>query len=158
MLKRIIAISILFLFLLLVGITAYINGQAVPQQELARRCTASKPEWAGYEEDIKGQIGAAPSAQWRGEPIAAERSEQAVNITFRLTGPWAVYAFAMPVLLRDPLGKTYCGVTAESKGADRIYRFNLAAESTGAPLPWIELRYPHGQQRIAFDASGKWMR
>ncbi len=158
MIKSIVLCAVLALILSLVGVIAYLNSQGVSPAELARRCAGSKPEWSSYEEDIKGLIGAMPSAQWQGQPVSAERADRGVRIAFQLAEPWARYPFAMPILLRDPLGKHYCSAAAETRGNECVYQFELEEASVAATIPWIEIRFPHGQQRISFDAHGKWTR
>ena len=41
----------------------------VSVDELAQRVVRSVPDWADYQEDLKGHLGATPVAQWQGAPI-----------------------------------------------------------------------------------------
>ncbi len=145
-----------FLLLLAVALLAYRNAQGVSPEELQHRCEASRPEWRSYQEDIKGQIGAAPAAKWQGSPIRAEHKGAKVRVTFLLDPPWAAYEASIPVLLRDPLGKTRLSSTCERDGPRRIYTFALTTDQAPGRLPWIEVRYPHHERRLALDAQGEW--
>jgi hypothetical protein len=156
MFKRIVLITVVVLFLVIVGITMLVNNQSLPASELVRRCSASQPKWTSYPEDIKGQIGAGPAAQWAGKPVAAAQSGSQVRVTFRLQAPWSGFEAAMPVLLRDPLGHVYRNASTEKKDADRIYLFTIDADAAVSVLPWVEVQYPHGEKRISFNAQGRW--
>lgn len=138
-----------------VGIIAMVKAQGVPEAELARRCAASVPAWNNYQEDIKGQVGAAPVAQWRGDPVWARHSGDRLEVAFALLPPWSEYACALPVLLRDPLGNDYRNVSASRRDGVRVYAFFLA-EGARAGLPWVEVHYPHHQLRLALDNDGQW--
>lgn len=156
MLKRVIVILAVSLFLVLVGFVAYVNSRQISEAELAQRCAASRPEWQNYQEDIKAQIGARPVAQWKGDPIAARQSGNKVYLTFRLEGPWARYDLVLPILLRDPLGKTYRSITAEYRGPERTYLFDLSPDAAASVLPWVEVRYPHTETRLSLNPQGQW--
>lgn len=145
------------IFAFLVGILTYLNSQDIPEDELIRRCQTSHPEWLSYQEDVKGQVGAAPVAAWKGEPIEAVLAANGrLFITFSLASPWAEYAAALPVLVRDPLGHVYQDESAERKNGARVYAFSLAEVQDPAQIPWIELRYPHTERRIPLDGAGLW--
>jgi len=130
--------------------------QGLSSEELARRVAASRPEWANYQENIKGQIGATPVAEWDGEPIAASASESSLEITFRLSGPWASRELALPVLVRDPYGALHRHERAVRDGSLVRYYFAREQPTNSSPLAWVEILYPHHEDRIVFDAAGKW--
>ena len=69
---RIVMGIVLLIFLLLVSFYTVVNSVRLDTAEIARRCAESHPEWQNYQEDIKGQIGAAPVAEWKGEPLALD--------------------------------------------------------------------------------------
>jgi hypothetical protein len=154
---RLLAIAALLLFAGLVAILTYNNAQGVPAEELSRRCAESRPEWSSYQEDVKGQVGAAPVAAWKGEPVRVELAGGRLLITFRLPPPWSGYDAALPVLVRDPLGSVSRNISAERRDDGlRVYGFTLPGAQDAAPIPWIEIRYPHTERRIPLDARGVW--
>lgn len=128
----------------------------VSEQELASRTRSSQPAWQNYEEDIKAQIGATPVAQWQGAPIEVRRDGDRLYVTFRLSGPWAQRDIAIPVLLRDPLGRTYQNVRAQRDGHVVTYVFPLFGEDPAVPLAWVKLRFPGTERRIALSGGGAW--
>jgi len=154
---RLLIIGALLLFSGLVAVLTYVNGQGVPAEELSRRCGESRPEWSSYQEDIKGQVGAAPVAAWKGEPVRVELTGRQLRITFRLSSPWSGYDAALPVLVRDPLGNVSRNVSGERLDDGlRGYGFTLPGEPDAAQIPWLELRYPHTERRIPLDERGMW--
>ncbi|MDQ1256511.1 MAG: hypothetical protein QG656_1107, partial [Candidatus Hydrogenedentes bacterium] len=102
-----------------------------------------------YPEDIKGQMGARPAAEWSGEPISATREGSTVRVTFRLSGAWAQRTAAIPILLREPHGGTFKNQRAECAEGSVTYVFELP-EADGASLPWVEIKYPSGEKRMIF--------
>jgi hypothetical protein len=152
---RWVAGAVIGIALLSVGVIALVNAQGVPLRELQERCRVSKPAWNNYQEDIKGQIGAAPVAEWSGVPISARFEGETFHVTFSLQPPWLDYPCALPILLRDPMGNIYRSAVAEPGGeGERTYVFPIKASSAG--LPWVEIHYPHHQTRLALDPSGTW--
>lgn len=145
------------LLVALVAVLACLNAHRVTPGELAQRCAASRPQWPSYQEDIKGQIGARPVAQWQGVPVHAEQSASALRVTFRIDGPWAGYACALPILLQDPLGNVFCSAETEGAGAERTYRFAWFAQEHASVLPWVTIRFPRGEKRLIFDQNGRWV-
>jgi len=143
-------------FLALVALTAYMNSGELSPEELARRCSDSFPAWQSYQEDIKAQIGARPVAEWEGRPTGVIQEGRQVRVTFLLSEPWKGRQAALPVLLRDPLGVVYRNLGAESRGAERVYLFELTETSAVSPLPWLELQFPRGERRLPLDPRGEW--
>lgn len=143
----------LLIFLLLVSFYTVVNSVRLDTAEIARRCAESHPEWQNYQEDIKGQIGAAPVAEWKGEPLALDVRGREVELYFRIEGPWSQYPCGVPVLLRDPLGNTLTSHTLSPPGPERSYFFTLPTENRP---PWLEIHYPHQERRLPLDATGKW--
>jgi len=125
--------------------------------DLAQRVASSRPTWENYHEDVKAQVGATPVAQWVGEPESAARVPRGVRVTFLVTGAWAQRDCAPPVLLRDPRGEVHRSVRAAIAGGRVAYSFEWPG-SEGALLPWIELRYPHGEKRLVLSEDGTWRR
>ncbi len=156
MLRKITILSAIALFIVLVIILAMVNSQGVPRDELMKRCQESHPQWERYQEEIKGEIGARPVAEWNGEPIAVNRNGDEVLITFQLEGPWIDYAVPLPILLRDPLGNVQCSTTAEYAGATCTYHFSRPKDEADSLLPWIEVHYPRQELRISLDSQGNW--
>ncbi len=124
--------------------------------ELAKRCEESRPAWASYQEDIKGQIGARPVARWRGQLIEVRQESQSIAATFRLQSPWAEYGADVPVLLRDPMGHEYRQDQVVGEGPERKYVFLLDSKNAASPLPWIEIHFPHTERRVALGTEGRW--
>lgn len=123
---------------------------------IAARCREAEPEWASYHEDIKGLIGAGPVASWNGAPHSAQCNAREVLVDFRIAAPWDRYAAVMPVMLRTPAGRVYLSKKAVARDGERRYVFELAGNTGGGALPWVEIRFPHGQRRLHFSASGTW--
>ena len=144
------------LFAALFGFFYILNSRGVSPEELARRCAGARPAWQSYQEDLKGQIGAAPVAAWRGHPVEARFTDTEILVLFALEGKWVDYAAALPVLLRTPSGDVLTGVAEDKAGARRTYRFAMEEDSGRAA--WIQLRYPHASKRILPDAGGVWRR
>lgn len=128
----------------------------VNENELARRVRASRPTWQSYQEDVKGQIGAGPVAEWRGTVDEVRVEDGHIRVTFRVAGPWAARELAVPILLNEPLNGARREVSAIREGDRTTYLFDLPPEKSGLPVPWIELKFPGGQRRIALDTQGRW--
>ncbi len=128
----------------------------VSTDELALRVQRSVPRWANYQEDLKAQVGSTPLARWEGSPIRARVAEDEVTVAFEVSGAWADYDFALPVLLKDHLGKVYRNHAARRTNSEVEYIFRLADRSEGASIPWVEIAYPHNFQRLAFSDEGTW--
>ena len=123
---------------------------------MARRVENSQPTWQSYSEDIKGQIGATPVAEWEGELTEVRLEGGAVRVTFRLSGPWAQRDAAIPVLLREPFGGTRRNTGARRDGDFVTYIIELPETARGQALPWVELKFPHGQRRLPLSEKGIW--
>lgn len=121
--------------------------------DLARLVRRARPVWANYGEDLKAQLGATPVARWSGGPVEAQLDGNRLQLTFDIGPPWSEYAFGIPVLVRDPLGKVH-----RHRGyASGMYEFTLDGFAADAVIPWIEIRFPpYEERRIAFDANGIW--
>ena len=133
-----------------------VSCSGVSTEELARRIQNSTPTWQSYSEDIKGQVGAAPVAEWEGQISEIRLVGGAVQATFRLSGPWAQRDVAIPVLLREPFGGT-CRSTAARRDGDLVtYIIELPEAARGEALPWVELKFPHGQRRLPLSEEGLW--
>jgi len=128
----------------------------VPPDELARRCAASRPTWQDYEENIKAQIGATPAAEWAGTLHNVSRQGRFVRITWRLAPPWNERRVAIPMLLKEPRGAIVLNREVEWRGGSPVYVFQLPEGMDDAPLPWIEIKYPHGEQRLVLYDDGSW--
>lgn len=127
---------------------------SVSEDELAKRVASCRPTWQNYHEDIKGQIGAGPVAEWEGSLEAVEARVGSVTATFRISGPWAGRDVAIPMLLQEPLNGAHQNNGAQREGDRVIYRFDLP--SADGALPWIELRFPHHTRRVAIPPGGIW--
>lgn len=154
--RRIIVGALALLLVLIIVAIARIGVYDVTPEEVAQRCREAKPSWQSYSEDIKGQIGARPVALWRGEMAHVRQENGSLSILFRIEEPWSGWEAAMPVLVRDPMGAVCLGVAEDQVGPERRYRFALAADDDSAPLPWIEVQYPHAQIRITLNSQGEW--
>lgn len=140
----------------LLVLIAYRNRETQTPEQLALRAAMSRPQWANYDEDVKAQVGATPVAEWEGSPIQARREGPQIHLTFRVTGPWAHRAIALPILLRHPMGGFQRSDTARVEGPRVTYTFDLPQESRDAPLPWIEIKYPRHQRRLTLSEAGTW--
>ena len=132
------------------------SGDALSAEELMGRSVRSMPTWRDYQEDIKGQIGAGSVATWRGHAITVSTSSAGVSVTFELSEPWAGYEAAIPILLRVPEGSVYRADAVVREGMLRRYFFSVRAGLDMGSLPWVEVHYPHTEQRIMLDAAGSW--
>jgi hypothetical protein len=140
----------------LIGVVAFRNTQSISLSELSRRVATSRPSWQSYQEDIKGQIGATPVAEWAGIPIEVNRESSGVRVVFRLSGAWATREQAMPVLLRDALGNVYRDSSAERAGDRCTYLFEIPERVGRSGMPWVEIMYPDGNQRVTLSEDGHW--
>ena len=147
-------LAILSVLLAIAGVGGTGCGASISDEELKRRTEASQPTWPNYEEDIKAQVGAGPVAEWAGKPIEASVIGDAVEVTFRVTGPWSQRAAAIPVLLRDPTGGIHRNTRTTTGNGPVIYTFSLP-EQTLIPA-WLELKFPHGEKRLVLSSSGEW--
>ena len=130
------------------------SGNDPSPELLAARIAASAPGWNSYQEDIKGQIGASPVAEWSGRLVTAAQGDDLLSLSFVLEEPWKTRDGALPVLIRLPDGATLMPRDAIIDGEHRVYRYALPSS---APLPWAEVQYPHHRERLYFDATGQWM-
>lgn len=126
------------------------------ESDLAARIQKSNPQWQSYQEDVKAQIGAAPVAEWKGEPVKALQENSAISLTFQMLGPWASRDAAIPILIRDPLGNVHQNSTATRQDSLVVYEFKLESGGSASPFPWIEVKFPNGDKRIVFDEKGAW--
>lgn len=132
---------------------AWINGQGLPPDELARRCQESQPAWASYQEDVKA-IHAPTVAKWSGHPQWVRTEDDTIRVSFALYGFWAQTETALPILLRTPEGKVVRNSTFAREDATVTYAFEQFP-GTSRHL-WIELHYPHTVRRFALDSDGQW--
>lgn len=124
--------------------------------ELLARCARSRPSWASYEEDLKAQIGATPTALWQGRLTEAQWEETGqFKTTFEITGPWSGLQAMLPILLKLPDGEMLRNDPVPSPpGQTRVYWFSVQGQRRG--VPWVELKYPHEERRISLDDSAMW--
>lgn len=153
---RIIALLFALSLIVIGGILVFAAPAAVPEHVLAERIQRANPRWSDYDEDVKGQLGARPVAEWRGRPIRAEAHLNGqIHVTFHIEGPWAGRTVAIPVLLRHPYGNVLNATETHVEQDEVTYSFRLPAP-TGDRPKWVEVRYPHGTRRIVLDADGHW--
>jgi hypothetical protein len=138
------------------AVVARLGAHQADPAELAKRCDESRPAWASYQEDIKGEVGAQPVARWRGRLVEVHQEAGTVTVTFHLESPWAGYEADVPILLRDPMGHEYRQDSVEKEGGTRRYIFRLDAQTGMSTLPWVEIHFPHTERRIALGAAGRW--
>ncbi|HPO14457.1 MAG TPA: hypothetical protein PLI09_13525 [Candidatus Hydrogenedentes bacterium] len=156
MIRKVLAVSLIVMLAALVAVVALVNSQGISREKLLARCLESKPQWERYQEEIKGEIGARYVAEWTGEVVSVKRNKGEVLAVFQLDGPWVSYGIPLPVLMRDPFGNDYCSTTATYSGKECTYRFELAKDTADAPLPWVEVHYPHQEIRLPLDEEGQW--
>ncbi len=153
--RRALFIGLPALFAVLVALTVVLNQGPSPEV-IAARCRAAQPRWSSYQEDIKGQVGAAPVASWTGEPVGAVCEGVEVSVTFRLSPPWSDYPAAIPVLLRSPTATVHAACAIRREGSNRTYVFELPDSAVAGSLPWVEVRYPHNERKLYFEPDGVW--
>lgn len=132
------------------------SPEPISPEELAERVSASRPEWANYHEDLKAQVGVTPVAEWQGEPIYATQTGRQLDITFDISGTWSQRDMALPILVRDPFGGVRRDVHAKREKNKVTYRFVIDPSAEHAPVPWVEIQYPHHERRIVFSEEGTW--
>jgi hypothetical protein len=131
-------------------------GSTVSEEELARRIEASRPTWQSYSEEIKAQLGAGPAAEWEGTLREVRVEPDRILVTFALEGPWARRQAAAPVLLNEPLAGVRMNRSAERDGDRVTYAFPIPPDKASLPVPWVEVKFPRGQRRVALSGEGRW--
>jgi len=142
------------LLLLIVAVVAAFNARGPGRAVLAERCAQARPAWENYQEDIKGQVGAGPAAQWEGEFLGAYYEDNSILVVFELAGPWADHDFGIPVLLRDPYGKLHRHDVLIRHRGKHVYRFELPGDQDPAAMPWVEIQYPHHRRKAVLREAG----
>lgn len=139
------------------GIIIIVGGCfQIPDRELAARVKAAQPDWQSYLEDLKGQVGAGPVAQWQGTPVHARKTQNELLISFEISGSWVKRVCYIPVMIREPRGAVFVSADAEKDDSCARYKFQLP--QMARDVPWVELKYPTGQIRLVFSDSGEWKR
>ena len=144
----------LLLAVLLAG--AWGCAGTVDEAQLAARVTSSHPRWASYQEDIKGQVGARPVAEWEGALESIDASSGLVEVTIRLKAPWAARDAAMPILLEEPVGGVHEATASRREGDRRVYTFAISGTAGSEPAPWVQLKLPRQEPRIVLPPNGHW--
>lgn len=150
--------SLLFYYVVCLPFSVFLLAgceQGPSTRVLAERVEKSRPAWESYQEDIKGQIGAGPVAEWEGTPSRLWIDGERIFLAFALKGPWAARDLGMPVLLRDPSGRVQIGVRADRKGSTICYVFDRP-KLEGIPT-WLEVKYPHTERRLVLSNRGEWL-
>jgi hypothetical protein len=128
--------------------------QGPSDREFAARVEKSRPAWENYQEDIKGQVGAGPVAEWDGTPSRLWFDKDAVFLTFAMRGPWATRDAGIPVLLRDPSGREQRDLRADRTGS--TVRYTFERPKLDAMPAWLEIKYPHTERRLVLSERGEW--
>ena len=145
----------LFLLTCLIVALSWVNSTELSEDDLAERCAQSVPRWDSYQEDIKGQVGARPVAQWLGVPASASAVNGTVTVTFTVNGPWAERAAAVPIIIKDPTGAVLVA-HGKGDGAGTVsYEITLPGAEQSS-VPWLEVQYPHHRERLPLNAEGLW--
>lgn len=153
--KRFFIASVSVCFLLLVGLFTFVNMQGIPQAELVQRCEESRPTWNDYQEHIKA-IHAGSVAKWSGELQYVEYGPALVEVHFLLAGYWAETRAVIPILVRTPGAKTYRLIEHLERQGNLLVYVYPATTHMPSSYPWLEVHYPHTQQRVNLDANGVW--
>ncbi|HPK00105.1 MAG TPA: hypothetical protein PKW60_11510 [Candidatus Hydrogenedentes bacterium] len=123
-------------------------------EELARRVMKCEPSWSNYDEDLKAQIGAAPVAEWKGEPAEARWEAGELRVSFAMLGVWAGRDAAIPVLVKLPNGETHRNEAAAWEDGRLVYQFTTSLQATPQ---WVIVRYPfYGERRLVLSEDGRW--
>ncbi|MGI6458554.1 MAG: hypothetical protein ACOX5J_00395 [Candidatus Hydrogenedentales bacterium] len=126
----------------------------ISSEELARRVINCEPSWSNYDEDLKAQIGAAPVAEWKGEPAEARWEAGELMVSFAVLGVWAGRDTAIPVLVKLPNGETHRNEAAAWEGGKLVYQFTTSLQ---AMPQWVIVRYPfYGERRLVLSEDGRW--
>lgn len=148
-------IIFLFCFVGLVLLFAYQNEQgAIDEATLIERCEKSYPKWNDYQEHIKA-IDAGAVAQWDGTLVSAKLNED-LELVFSLEGYWAETVAAMPVLVRLPDGREHKMFSFREEATSEIRYYFRPEKAFTAAFPWVDVHYPHTEQRLSFDSQGEW--
>jgi hypothetical protein len=131
-------------------------SSGLDETALARRAADSMPRWETYQEDIKAQVGARPVAEWSGAVEEVRVEPPRVVAAFRLSGPWAQRDAAVPVLMQGPLTEARRHARVIREGDRIVYEFDVPELGSAQALPWIELKYPRQERRIALSPEGTW--
>ena len=145
----------LFLLTCLIVALSWVNSTELSEDDLAERCAQSVPRWDSYQEDIKGQVGARPVAQWLGKPVSASAKAGAVAIDFEVTGPWAARIAAVPIIVKDPAGAVLVAHGTGDSAGTVTYEITLPGAEQPS-VPWLEVQYPHHRERLPLNAEGRW--
>jgi len=152
--RHVFSILACFTVVVIAFITLTDPADDISSDELRRRVEATSTDWANYHEDLKGQIGSTPVARWKGEPVSSRVEGSTIYIVFEVSGFWAETDVNLPLIIRDPFGKTFADDGGTRIGSNVTYTFSVSGDDL-ARIPWIELRYPHSTRRIVY-AEGKW--
>ena len=147
-------LAAVFMLILAIALPSLLDP-AARLEGVAQRCLDSEPTWENYQEDVKAQIGATPVALWAGEPVAGRMEAGEFRLTMRVEPPWDDLHCAMPIMLRDPMGRVHLAREAQGSGSERVYSFALSGGASSAP-PWVEVHYPHRIARLPLENGGIW--
>lgn len=125
----------------------------VDDAALAQKAAQCRPPWDGYDEALKQCLGAAPTADWRGEPRMVTVKNGDLCVEFGVEGPWLNRAFLPPILARDPLGCTLVSWKSESANGTGRAWFRIPVEQGSLAPAWVEVRYPGGTRRLVPGAN-----
>lgn len=139
------------LFALITAYVALVPAPEITPDQVRARALAAAPDWFRYDEDIKGQIGAAPVAAWHGAPEWVRIGPGGAEIAFTVTGAWRDYGAPLPILARDPFGKVH--LANAGRWEDDLFVYRLP-ELADAGIPWIELRYRRHETRVQIGTDG----
>jgi hypothetical protein len=140
---------------LLLLVTAFYRLGKVDPATLARRCAENTPAWNSYSEDIKA-IGAGPIARWRGTPVRLDVLTHDYELWLTVAPPWPGWGAGPPILLKTPEGTVLRHGSHTYEGNRARYLFPRQGGANDNVPPWLEVRYPHGQQRLYLDDGGRW--
>lgn len=124
----------------------------ISADELRRRVEATSTDWANYHEDLKAQIGSTPVARWKGEPVSSRVEGNTIFIVFDVFGYWAETDVNLPLIIRDPLGKTVSNNSSTRNRSEVTYTFDLPGDDS-SKIPWILLKFPNTTRRIAYTEA-----
>jgi len=155
LIKQVAGIVVAIFVLAVVGLLLFPpDSEELSPEELRRRVNDTTTDWANYQEDLKAHIGATPVARWEGRPTQSWTEGELLHISFQVSGYWSTTDVNLPVIIRDPLGKTRHHISSTRVDSAVTYTFQISDLDPGS-ISWVRLKFPHAERRIVYT-DGTW--